>query len=158
MLIECTECGLKVSDLAASCPHCGYPMNKEVRRRSPAKKKRMKLPNGFGQISEIKGKNLRNPFRVMVTVGRREDGRPICRPLKPRAYFPTYNDAYSALCEFNRAPYDLESDITVKQLYEIWFAEYEKSISYKSSMGVLHRDIRYARKGSPSAPYQKMHG
>jgi hypothetical protein len=28
------------------------------------------LPNGFGQISEIKNRKLRNPFRAMITVGK----------------------------------------------------------------------------------------
>lgn len=27
MLIECTECGCKVSSFALFCPHCGYPIN-----------------------------------------------------------------------------------------------------------------------------------
>ena len=38
------------------------------------KKKRMRLPNGFGQISEIKGKRLRKPFRAMITVDKTEEG------------------------------------------------------------------------------------
>lgn len=63
MLINCPECELMVSDKAFSCPHCGYPMKGQKRRESA---KRKRLPNGFGQISEIKGKNLRNPYRVMV--------------------------------------------------------------------------------------------
>lgn len=67
----------------------------------------MRLPNGFGQISELKGRNLRNPFRAMVTVGTDESGRPICRTLKPKGYFKTYNEAYAALVEYNRNPYDL---------------------------------------------------
>ena len=144
MLIECIECRLPVSDMAVSCPHCGYPM-KQCRQAKEAapKKKRMRLPNGFGQISEIKGRSLRNPFRAMITVGHREDGKPICRPLKPRAYFPTYNDAYKALTEYNSAPYDLESDITVKQLYEIWFAEYSRSISSKTSISQTKAAWKY---------------
>lgn len=133
MLIICPECSLQVSDMAVSCPHCGFPMKSGEKGAKP-KKKRMRLPNGFGQISEIKGRNLRNPFRVMITVGRDERGRPVCKPLKPRAYFPTYNDAYTALAEYNRCPYDLEADLTVKQLYEIWFDEYEKSVSSKTSL------------------------
>lgn len=41
------------------------------------------------------GRNLRNPFRVMVTVRKTHTGRPICKPLKHEPYFPTYNDAYA---------------------------------------------------------------
>ncbi len=28
-LIKCPECGRSLSDQAAACPHCGYPVNKE---------------------------------------------------------------------------------------------------------------------------------
>ena len=122
MLIKCPECELQVSDRAISCPHCGYPM--KTTPAAPAKKrtynKRRRLPNGFGQISEIKNRNLRKPFRAMVTVGKTEEGRPICKPLKPISYFATYNEAYEALIENNKNPYVLSEDITVKELYERW--------------------------------------
>ena len=119
MLITCPECELQVSDKASACPHCGYPMTGGQKRKPRSKNnKRRRLPNGFGQISEIKNRNLRNPFRAMVTVGKDENGRPVCKPLKPESYFPTYNDAYAALVEYNRNPYDLDSGMTVKELFE----------------------------------------
>lgn len=65
----------------------------------------------------------------MVTVGKTSTGRPICKPLKPESYFPTYNDAYTALVEYNKNPYDLEPDITIKELYEKWLSEYLKDAS-----------------------------
>lgn len=110
MLIKCRECELQVSDMAAFCPHCGCPVTS--RQKKKRKKKgirtsdRMRLPNGFGQISMIKDRNLRNPYRAMVSVGKTDTGRPVCKLLKPQAYFPTYNDAYAALLEYNRNPYD----------------------------------------------------
>lgn len=130
MLIKCPECELQVSDKAMYCPHCGYPMQPNIKPRKPRNKnnKHKRLPNGFGQISEIKNRNLRNPFRAMVTVGKNSNGRPICKPLKPESYFPTYNDAYAALVEYNKNPYDLEPSITVKELYEKWTYEYFKSL------------------------------
>ena len=119
MLIKCPECELQVSDKAPACPHCGYPMKPAVKQKPRTKtNKRRRLPNGFGQISEIKNRNLRNPFRAMVTVGKTPEGQPICKALKPRSSFPTYNDAYAALVEYNKNPYDLEPSITVKELYE----------------------------------------
>lgn len=135
MLIQCPECELQVSDKALSCPHCGYPIQPSVKTRKPRNKnnKRRRLPNGFGQISEIKNRNLRNPFRAMVTVGKTPEGRPICKPLKPESYFPTYNDAYTALVEYNKNPYDLEPSITVKELYEKWTADYYKSLKSDAS-------------------------
>ncbi len=134
MLIQCPECELQASDKALSCPHCGYPFVPS--KRGPKSRKRVsrhrRLPNGFGQISEIKGENLRKPFRAMVTIGKNENGRPICRPLKPETYFATYNEAYAALVEYNRCPYDLNPDITVKDLYEQWTEEYFKTLSENS--------------------------
>lgn len=68
MLLKCPECELQVSDKAKTCPHCGYPLKKEP-KYNPRPAGHRKLPNGFGQISEIKNTYLRNRFRAMVTVG-----------------------------------------------------------------------------------------
>lgn len=138
MLIKCPECKLQASDKAVVCPHCGYPFEPgAVAKLRKKKNKRRKLPNGFGQISEIKNQNLRNRFRAMVTVGKTPTGKPICKPLKPESFFPTYNDAYAALVEYNKNPYDLEPSITVKQLYERWSEEYFKTLKSKSSMRTI---------------------
>ena len=121
-LIKCPECELQVSDKALSCPHCGYPIksadSSAPRQIRPRRHKR--LPNGFGSITELKGRNLRNPFWARVSVGKTPYGNPILKPLKPEAYFKTYNDAYNALAEYNKNPYDLENDMTVYELYEKW--------------------------------------
>lgn len=131
MIIKCIECGLQVSDKAILCPHCGFPMQPNAVRKYTRKKKgRPKLPNGFGQISEIKNRNLRNRFRVMVTVGKTSEGKPISKLLKPNAYFKTYNEAYEALVEYNKNPYDLNtSSITMTELYEKWSKEYLKTVA-----------------------------
>lgn len=143
MLIKCPECELQVSDKALSCPHCGYPMSSKapVERKKPNKRRR--LPNGFGQISEIKNRNLRKPFRAMITVGKTDEGRPICKPLKPVSYFETYNEAYEALIANSKNPYVLSEDITVKELYERWSKIYfEESLS-KSPKGRTEAAWRY---------------
>ena len=134
MLIKCPECDLQVSDKAQSCPHCGYPMvPEEKQKRRSRQNRRKRLPNGFGQITEIKGKALRKPFRAMVTVGKTEEGRPICRLLKPEAYFETYNDAYATLVEYNRNPYDFDSDITMDELFKRWSERHFKKLSSQDS-------------------------
>lgn len=90
------------------------------------KRKRMRLPNGFGQISEIKGRRLRKPFRAMVTVGKTETGKPICKLLKPEAYFRTYNEAYEALVLYHRNPSDLSHNYTMDEVFQMWYEEYKK--------------------------------
>lgn len=134
MLTKCPECDLQISDKALVCPHCGFPLQpgaKSPRPRNSNKRKR--LPNGFGQISEMKGHNLRNKFRAMVTVGKTSTGKPIVKPLKPQSHFATYNDAYEALVAYNRNPYDLNDDISVKELYERWTDAYFKTLKSESS-------------------------
>lgn len=130
MLIRCPECELQVSDKAISCPHCGYPLQK-VNIKSVKKKsnKRRRLPNGFGQITELKGANLRKPFRAMVTIGKTDEGKPICKLLQPKAYFNTYNEAYEALLKYNKDPFSYANSITVEELYEKWTEKYFKSAS-----------------------------
>lgn len=127
MLIKCPECELQVSDKAFSCPHCGYPFQPS-KIQQPRRKKRMRLPNGFGQITEIKNRNLRNRYRAMVTVAKTPEGKCVSRILKPQGYFPTYNAAYEALLEYHKNPYDLDNRMTVKDLYEKWSEEYFKNI------------------------------
>lgn len=90
--------------------------------------KRMKLPNGFGQITLLKG-NLRKPYRAMITVGTNDLGKPICKILKPQGYFETYNDAYMALMENMKNPYERYKDLTVKEVYDEWSKEYFQNIS-----------------------------
>lgn len=144
MLMKCPECELQVSDKAMSCPHCGYPISnvawsnqsKQKSRAKRGKNKRRRLPNGFGQITEIKGRNLREPFRAMVSVGKTETGRPIAKTLKPKAYFATYNLAYTALLEYHKAPYDLDKAITMSELFDLWLPEYMKTL--KSDKNATH--------------------
>lgn len=104
MLKTCPECEQSVSEKAYICPHCGYPLKETSSTQKRSKSKRRRLPNGFGQITKITGRNLANPFRAMVTVGKDDTGKPICKLLKPKAYFQTYNDAYNALMEYNNDP------------------------------------------------------
>lgn len=129
MLTSCPECRLQVSDKALSCPHCGFPLGKKSYQYNRSHhRSHMRLPNGFGQITELRGRNLRKPFRVMVTVGKTDEGRPIAKPLQPVAYFKTYNEAYQALLEYNKSPYKLDKLVTIQELYERWIDDYAKKV------------------------------
>lgn len=148
MLTICKECGLQVSTLAPACPHCGCPANINASNtplqplvqttqpvapsssaQTPRSKKRMHLPNGFGSISEIHNRNLRNPYYVKICMGKTPEGRFIYRSLKPKAYFKTYNEAYQALVEYHRNPYDPATDITMQELFDMWYKEKSKTVS-----------------------------
>lgn len=51
-------------------------------------------------------------------------------------FFKTYNDAYEALMEYNKNPYDLDADITVAQLYELWTDEYFERIAPSATRSI----------------------
>lgn len=138
MLSKCPECELPLSDKAITCPHCGYPLKpSNITQTKPRSHTHKRLPNGFGQISEIKGQNLRNRFRAMITVGKDENGRPICKTLKPQGYFATYNEAYQALLEYNKSPYELYSNITMDSLFKRWSEEHKKTLKTPGSQSAL---------------------
>lgn len=137
MLIKCPECELQISDKAISCPHCGLPIRPYKSYNTKKSKQHMRLPNGFGQITKISSKPLRNPYGAMVTVGKTSEGRPICKLLKPVSYFATYNEAYEALVEYNKNPYDIEPGITMSELYDRWSAEYFKKLANDSSIRTI---------------------
>lgn len=132
MLIPCRECGQQISDQAIICPHCGIEVNRAVKRKK-YHRKRKRLPNGFGQITEIRNQNLRKPFRAMVSCGKDEEGKPICKLLQPNAYFGTYNEAYSALLEYNRTPYELSRNITMEELYKRWQDDRRKKVGKQAA-------------------------
>lgn len=88
--------------------------------------KRMRLPNGFGQISELRGRKLRNKWRAMVTTGWTNEGKPIRKTV---GYYHTYNEAYSALMEYHKNPNEQNENITLAELYEEWSEQHYKTIS-----------------------------
>ena len=143
MLIQCPECNKEISDKAIACPNCGFPINKSTKRQCRQANRRKRLPNGFGQITEIKG--LRKPFRVSITVGKNDKGRPICKLLKPEAYFKTYNDAYSALLEYNKKPYELNSIINMSELFDKWFETYSKKDVTKNRLDSFKVGWKYCQ-------------
>lgn len=144
MLIKCPECNLHVSDSAVMCPHCGYVLNNKkmsnIRRKS---NRRKRLPNGFGQITKLNNPNLRKPYRAMVPAGKTNEGKFLSKLLKPESYFETYNDAYAALVEYHKNPYDVSKDITVKELYDRWSVEHFKTMESDSGIRNIISSWRY---------------
>ena len=144
-LIECTECGKQVSSLAISCPNCGYPINlpqakeqapnKAQKASPPGSRKYKKLPNGFGSIKKYSGKR-RKPYAAFPPT---KEYSLKGAPLTPKAigYYETWHDAYTALTEYNRNPFDTNAKpITFAELYKLWFDETYPAGSQKSTMKV----------------------
>ena len=71
-LIKCPECGKEVSDSAKSCPHCGYPLDKE----QPIKQEVVDEPKKFSSDEPEEIRRYRREIEicrtrrvVMVTIG-----------------------------------------------------------------------------------------
>lgn len=129
-LIQCPECEGKVSDKAQACPHCGCPISSASQEpaRSPTIQRpkppaKMRLPNGFGSISYL-GPRRREPYYARKTIGKTPFGKPIQKPIEPKASFRTYNEAYQALMEYNKTPHEKKYDTTIAQAYKEWAPKY----------------------------------
>ncbi len=73
----------------------------------------------------------------MVTVGKTQDGKPICKPLKPDSYFSTYNDAYAALVEYNKNP----TTSAPRSPSKSFTTSGRKSISRRSNRMAVHEPL-----------------
>lgn len=87
--------------------------------------KPMRLPNGFGNINKLSG-NRRKPYCARLLDGYTNDGK---RMYKTLGYYEKYTDAYAALVDYHRNPYDIQSDITFAELFEKWSATKFEKIS-----------------------------
>lgn len=88
-----------------------------------AKRKRMRLPNGFGSVVKLSGKRRRRPYMARKTEGfDPETGYPIYKIL---GYFETYAEAYEFLSDYNRRPDEtIGRTKTFADVYEAWMQEY----------------------------------
>jgi len=154
MLIKCPECKNDISDKAIACPKCGYVLSMKSAKKI-YKAKRLRLPNGFGRITKITNKNLRKPYRAMVTVGTDSNGKPVGKILKPEGYFATYNDAYKALMDYQRKPYDFADLLTVEDVFNKWYEEHVTNTSkshanliksaWNYCLPIKNEEIRYVK-------------
>lgn len=88
-----------------------------------AKRKRMRLPNGFGSVVKLSGKRRRRPYMARKTEGFDPDtGYPIYKIL---GYFETYGEAYEFLSDYNRRPDEtIGKTKTFADVYAAWMQEY----------------------------------
>lgn len=85
------------------------------------RKKHMRLPNGFGSIVFLTG-NRRRPYWAKKFKYKDERGYPVYDTI---GYYESYNDAYAALLEYNRDPYDFATrDMTFGEAADRWMKEF----------------------------------
>lgn len=110
-----------------------------------AKRKRMRLPNGFGSIVKLSGKRRRRPYMARKTEGfDPKTGYPIYKIL---GYFETYGEAYEYLSDYNRRPEEtLARKMTFSEVYEAWMKEYTTTPikgRLPSESTIKHHDTAY---------------
>lgn len=77
----------------------------------------MRNPNGYGTVVKLSG-NRRNPWAIRKTSGFNEKGYPIYLNI---GYAPTREAGLIMLAEYNKNPWDIETDkITLEELYKLW--------------------------------------
>lgn len=120
------------------------------------KSKRPKLPNGFGSIVTLSG-NRRNPYMARPAVKEFDiKGYPVYS--KPLGYFPEWIDAFIALVEYNKSPYDIGNrSLTFSDVYDRWIlrkfgndenktsTRYCYSAAYKKCSSLHNRTFRDIR-------------
>lgn len=90
-------------------------------------KKRLKLPNGFGSITERSDGRRRQPFIIKKTVGGRQ---------RAIGFAATYAEALAYLVEYNKNPsLFAPSLVTFREIFELWKAEKYALISDNTKNG-----------------------
>lgn len=145
-LLKCPECQHDVSDKAAACPHCGYPMNSPTSTKPRIRNgKPTKLPNGFGTVYKLSGKRSR-PYRAVKTdkwildtvTGKSKQIRFTI------GYYSTREEAMIALADYNENPYDIKADsITFSEVYDKWSEGYFPTLSNPSSIRTITAAYAY---------------
>lgn len=89
----------------------------------------MKLPNGYGSIYKLSG-NRRKPWIARAPLD------PATNERKPIGYYPSKEEAISALVHWHENPYDIDAaSITFAGLFEKWSAEHFPKISDSNVKG-----------------------
>lgn len=97
----------------------------------------MKLPNGFGSVYKLSGKR-RNPWCARKTTGwtwneSKQRSYPIYQFV---GYYPSRQEALTALVDYNKDPYDLHLDtITFEEVYDRWSDIHFEKVSQSNVQG-----------------------
>ena len=85
----------------------------------------MKLQNGFGSVHKVSG-NRRNPWRVRVPNGYKDNGTPLYEEL---GYYKSYAIGMEVLIEYHKNPSLIKNkNITFNEVYDLFWSEKEKDL------------------------------
>ncbi len=94
----------------------------------------MRLPNGYGSVTKLKGKR-RKPWMVRVTKGFKDDGTIIREVI---GYFEKRQDALDALTRYHKNPLLLDNEnATFAEVYEKWKEERFPNLSDAAQKGYI---------------------
>lgn len=83
-----------------------------------------RLPNGFGSITKLSG-TRRKPYAARLSASRTATGQNTPRAI---GYFETWQQAYEALAEYNKSPYDIDArNVTFAEVYDLLIDRKQKS-------------------------------
>lgn len=89
----------------------------------------MRRANGMGTVIKVKGRNLRKPYKALVTLGYTNKGNPRKKVI---GYYKTLREAYSELDSYIKAPKAFElGKLTFKEVYNLWLEKYVAKQNYK---------------------------
>ena len=90
----------------------------------------MKLPNGYGSVVNL-GKKRRRPFAARITVGWNEEKKQVYKYI---GYYEKRTEAFAALVEYNKNPYDIDNvSVTLADVFKAWAAQKFPSLSKRTA-------------------------
>lgn len=94
----------------------------------------MKNANGTGSIIKLGG-NRRRPYAVKITTGYTIDGK---QKRKIIGYFSSKKEALNCLLEYNQNKNIFISDVTFKNIYDMWSKNHFENISEQTSKSIKY--------------------
>ena len=95
-------------------------------------KEKMKNANGTGSIIKLSGKR-RRPYALKITTGYTIDGKQLRKII---GYFETRKDALNSLLEYNQNKNIFISDITFKNVYDMWSKSHFENITENTAKAI----------------------
>ena len=94
----------------------------------------MKNANGTGSIIKLSGKR-RRPYALKITTGYTIDGKQLRKII---GYFETRKDALNGLLEYNQSKSIFISDVTFKNVYDVWSKGHFEKITEQTAKSIKY--------------------